>query len=181
MYACVCVFIFYIICILTVFPHGVLLTKRFLPGRCVTSLQKWCFDDLSLNGNIWWMSQAENKFLSFWLLHLVDFTQEQDSEFDVLLWKSQLNKTTRSFWRERRQWKANGKSLTPTFAHIWWWWWQFVKCRYVTLPPEMSCINYNTRSHYREQWFSIAGQKYWFSVFIKIGCFRHYSVWKHYF
>ena len=26
--------------------------------------------------------------------------------------------------------------------------------------------------------FQSAGNKYWFSVFIRIGCFRHYSVWK---
>ena len=29
--------------------------------------------------------------------------------------------------------------------------------------------------------FQSAGQQYWFSVFIQIGCFRHFSVQKHYF
>ena len=29
--------------------------------------------------------------------------------------------------------------------------------------------------------FRSAGKKYWFLVFIQIGCFRHFSVWKHYF
>ena len=47
-------------------------------------------------------------------------------------------------------------------------------CTCVTLPPEMSrnteCDN-----------FQSAAQKYWFLVFIKIRCFRHFSVWKHYF